>query len=63
MVNEPEDLRDGLKWETAFRQMRSIYARARRLGFCGLALDTEDYGGVTDAAREKYKDAADYADA
>ena len=63
MVNGPEDLRDDLKWETTFRQMRRIYAEARALGFRGLVLDAEDYEGVTDAAKERYKDACDFADA
>ncbi len=63
MVNGPEDLRDDLKWLTTCRQARQIYARARALGFRGLVLDAEDYGGVTDAAKQKYKDGADHVDA
>jgi len=63
MVNAPEDLRDDLKWETTFRQMRRIYAQARALGFRGLALDAEDYDGVAESAKEKYKDTADVVDA
>ena len=63
MVNCPEDLRDDLRWETTVRQVRHVYAQARELGFRGVVMDAEDYGGVTPAAREKYKDVADYVDA
>ncbi len=63
LVNEPEDLRDDLKWETTLRQMRHVYARARELGFRGLVYDVEDYGGVTEAARERYQADADFVDA
>lgn len=63
MVNEPGDLRDELKWETTLRQERYLYSKARSLGFRGLVLDAEDYTGVTAAAKEKYKDVADYVDA
>jgi hypothetical protein len=63
MVNAPADLRDDLRWETTFRQMRFIYAQARALGFRGLVLDAEDYDGVTDAAKERYQEAADFVDA
>ncbi len=63
MVNGPEDLRDDLKWETTFRQMRDLYPKARALGFRGLVLDAEDYGGVTADATDRYKDVADFVDA
>ena len=63
MVNGPEDLRDDLKWITTCRQARHLYAKARSLGFRGLVLDAEDYGGVTEAAKAKYKDVADHVDA
>jgi hypothetical protein len=63
MVNGPEDLRDDLKWETTLRQMRRVYAQARALGFRGLVLDAEDYDGVSEAAKEKYEEAADFVDA
>ena len=63
MVNEPADLHDDLKWITTLRQARQVYAQARELGFRGLVFDAEDYGGVTAAAKEKYKDVADHVDA
>ncbi len=63
LVNEPEDLRDERKWLTTLCQARRVYARAHKLGFRGLVLDAEDYGGVTAAAKERYKDVADHVDA
>jgi len=63
MVNGPEDLRNDRKWETTLHRMRDVYARARALGFRGLVLDAEDYGGVRAEATERYKDVADYVDA
>ncbi len=63
MVNGPEDLRDDRRWETTFRQARFLYSRARELGFRGLVLDAEDYGGVTEEAQRKYADVADAVDA
>ena len=43
MVNAPEVLADELAWQTTFRQMRSVYRRARELGFTGIVADAEDY--------------------
>lgn len=63
MVNGADDLRDDLKWETTFRQMRHVYAKAKRLGFRGLVIDAEDYTGVSLEAQERYKEAADFVDA
>ena len=63
MVNGPADLRNDDKWQTLFRQMRYLYARAKAMGFRGLVHDAEDYGGVSGAAKEKYKDVADHVDA
>jgi hypothetical protein len=63
LVQSPEDLRDDRRWETTFRQARTLYAQARALGFRGLVLDAEDYDGVTDAARQRYAESADYVDA
>ena len=63
MVNGPEDLRDERRWLTTLRQMHDIYAKARSLGFRGLVMDAEDYGGVSEVAKEKYKDVADHVDA
>ncbi len=63
LVNCPEDLRDDRRWETTFRQARTLYARAKELGFRGLVFDAEDYDGVSDEARERYAESADYVDA
>lgn len=63
MVNDPADLRDDRRWETTLRRMRHVYARAKALGFRGLVYDAEDYDGVSQAARERYKDVADHVDA
>jgi hypothetical protein len=63
MVNCPADLRDDAKWFTLIRQARVVYERARNLGFRGLVLDAEDYDGVTDEAKDAYKDVADHVTA
>ncbi|MBN1343117.1 MAG: discoidin domain-containing protein [Phycisphaerae bacterium] len=63
LVNGPEDLRDERRWLTTLRQARHVYARAKALGFRGLVLDAEDYGGVTKAAEAKYQEVADHVDA
>lgn len=63
MVSRPEDLRDDRRWETTFRQARTLYARAKELGFRGLVFDAEDYDGVSDAAKRRYAESADYVDA
>jgi len=63
LVQCPEDLRDDRRWETTFRQARSLYAEAKALGFRGLVLDAEDYDGVTAEARQRYAESADYVDA
>jgi hypothetical protein len=63
MVNDPEDLRDDLKWETTLRLARVIYGRAKELGFRGIVMDAEDYTGVSEAAKAKYASVADFVDA
>ncbi len=60
MVNSPEKLHDDQGWLTTFREMRRIYARARNLGFRGIVYDAEDYEGIPESVREKYKDVADH---
>ena len=60
MVNSPEKLHDDQSWLTTFREMRRIYARARDLGFRGIVYDAEDYEGIPESVREKYKDVADH---
>lgn len=63
LVNGPADLADDAVWYALFRQMRYVYARARRLGFRGLVLDAEDYGGVSPEAKAAYQDVADHVTA
>ncbi len=63
MVNNPSDLRDDLKWQTTFEQARSIYSKAKKLGFRGLVYDAEDYEGVSGEAAEKYKSIGEPVDA
>ena len=63
LVSRPEDLRDDRRRETTFRQARTLYARAKELGFRGLVFDAEDYDGVTEEAKQRYAESADYVDA
>ncbi|NPV48726.1 MAG: discoidin domain-containing protein [Armatimonadetes bacterium] len=62
-VNDPADLHNDQAWETTLRQMRRLYAEAKRLGFRGLVYDAEDYNGVTAEAAARYEDVADHVDA
>lgn len=62
-VNQPADLHNDRAWQTTLRQMRVIYAEAKRLGFRGIVYDAEDYGGVTAETTARYQDVADHVDA
>jgi hypothetical protein len=54
LVNSPEDLLDDLRWNTTINQIKQVYSQAKELGFRGIVVDGEDYGGVTKEAWEKY---------
>jgi len=62
-VNAPADLHNHRAWQTTLRQMRALYAEAKRLGFRGLVYDAEDYNGVTKETTARYEDVADHVDA
>lgn len=60
LINSPEDLEDDLRWKTTVRQIKKIYGQAKNLGFRGLVFDCEDYNGVPQTVKEKYKDVTDH---
>jgi hypothetical protein len=45
LVNSPEDLLDDLRWNTTINQIKQVYSQAKELGFRGIVVDGEDYGG------------------
>jgi len=64
MVNHPDDLRNNSTWNSLCFKAKGTYKKAMELGFRGLALDAEDYTGVSQAAWDMYIGPnCDYVDA